>query len=310
MTEPNLKILNRAQAKVDAQKLIDAVSPLLRELVDYSTQTYMRCMHAGDTTFEDLPAFVLYLHIMEMTDGIQVMISNSCCEPVVPLTRSSFEAFISLRYLFQDDYRRRSLSWLYCDFMERKRVEKLLDVESEQGKELHRIVSKELRDVKIPTPSAELLEYIRSPIKDPRFAPIAAEYERLRRKEKVKRPPWYRLFKGPSDIQQLSRKVQMEDFYVVEYRQWSCVLHGGNSRRYLEILSNGTVVGHQLRLAENLVLYSYLAGMFLWMATDSMLMKFRPFERNHAKWSAEIKKKLLELSEIEVEVIERPIPPR
>jgi len=200
MAEPNLKILNRAQAEADAKDLIDIASPLLKELVDYSTQAYMRCMHAGDTSFEDLPAFVLYLHMMEMTDGIQVMISHSCCEPVVPLTRSSFEAFISLRYLLQDDYERRCLCWLYCDLMERKRVEKMLDPESEQEKELRRILSKELKDVEIPTLSHEQLNYIRRSVKDPHFAPITQEYERLKKKEKVKRPPWHRLFGGPSDV--------------------------------------------------------------------------------------------------------------
>ncbi len=134
MTGPNLKILNRAQAEADAKHLIDIAIPVLTELVDNSTWVYLRCIHAGDATYEDLPSFVLYLHIIEMTDGIQVLLSHACCESAVPLLRSSFEAFLSLKYILQQDYRRRSLSWLYFDDMRKMKKIQQLDPESDRGK--------------------------------------------------------------------------------------------------------------------------------------------------------------------------------
>jgi hypothetical protein len=108
-TEPAFKLLNRSQSIADAKPLIERASPLLREIVNYSTNVFMRCMHAGNSGSKDLPAFTLYLHMIEMTDGIEVLMSQACCEPAVPLLRSSFEASMSLRYMLQEDYENRSL---------------------------------------------------------------------------------------------------------------------------------------------------------------------------------------------------------
>jgi len=303
MTDPVFSLLHRTQAVFDAKELIAATSTLLQELVNYSTGVYKRCQHAGNTSDEDLPSFILLLHILEMTDGIEVLLSQSCCESAVPLIRSSFEAFISLQYLFQEqekDYRRRCLCWLYCDHLERKRAEKQLDRESGQGKQLAQALNAEQPNIHLPTLSPEQLKHIRSPRKDPRFVPIIKEYERLKKEERIGRPPWYRMYKGPGDLQQLARKVKMENLYLTFYRDWSAVAHGGSSRRYIERRSNGTLVQHQLRFPENLVRHASWAGKFILTATDSMIRKFRLSERNHFKWSADIAKRLQEMSDIEV----------
>ncbi len=302
MTDSNLKVLNRSQAEADARELIAIASPLLRELVNYSTWVCLRCMRTGKSTYEDMPAHLLYRHVIEMTDGIEVLVSHSCCEPAVPLIRSSLEAFLSLQYLFQDDYRTRSLSWLYCDYLEQRRREKQLDTKSSQGAELQRVLNYELKDVRMPTISPELLNYVRRSIKDPRFASIAEEYERVKKEQNGRKPPWYQLFGGPANLLELARRVKMEHFHIVEYRQWSAVLHGGNASRYVKTRPDGTLVSHQLRFAENLPLHSLHAGIFIWVATDSMLEKFRPVEPSHAKWSAEIKERLLALSKIKIDV--------
>ena len=303
MTDPILRLLNRAQAEVNAKKMIEATSPLLQEIVNYSTRVYMRCEHAGNTSMEDSPPFIFYLHIIEMTDGIQVLLSHSCCEPAVPLIRSSFEAFISLQYLFQgDDYKRKCLCWLYCDYLDKKRIEKQLDRESGQGKELERILNAEQPEIHLPTLSSEQLKYIHSSIEDPRFIPIKHEYERLKEEEN-KRPPWHRLFEGPSNLQRLASTVKMENFYVTLYRDWSATVHARKSRRYMKTLSNRPVVHRQLRFPKDLILYSCLSGHFILTATDLMILKFRPSERNHFEtWSPDIRMRLQELSKAEVVV--------
>jgi hypothetical protein len=307
-SDPNLNILNRALAKSDGNTLIEMANPVLEELVNYSTSVYLRCLHAGNTTHEDVPAFVLYLHIMEMTDGIHVLISHSCCEPAVPLLRSSFEAFLSLRYLLEDDYRNRSQSWLYFDHLASSRRSQQLDPESDRGHELARVLSSEWPDFEIPVLSADQLDYVRSLPRRDAFESIANEYERTRRDRKIDRPEWYTLFDGPQNGQKLAEHLSFERLYIAVYRDWSALTHARDSSRFIEKMPDGTTWGHQLRLAENLAKYSYLAGFFLWAATDSILMKFRPFEPNHAKWSADMKNRLVGLSNIEIEVAGVPAP--
>ena len=40
---------------------------------------------------------------MEMTDGIEVLISQACVVPAIPLLRSSFEALISMEYILEKE---------------------------------------------------------------------------------------------------------------------------------------------------------------------------------------------------------------
>ncbi len=55
-TESLSKILNRDLAEADAKQLIDLVSPILKEVINYSTWAYSRCLSTGDKAYEDLPA--------------------------------------------------------------------------------------------------------------------------------------------------------------------------------------------------------------------------------------------------------------
>lgn len=307
-SDPNLKVLDRAQANADAKYLIEMASPVLLELVNYSTSVYLRCIRARDMTYEDLPASVLYLHIVEMTDAIQVIISHSCSEPAVPLIRSSFEAFLYLEYLLKDKYRDRSLSWLYFAHRAYSKKTEQLDPASDRGRELARALDSEWPDFRIPVLSPEQLNYVRGLPKQDVFESVENEYQRTRKDRKIKNPEWYTLFDGPQHRQELAKHLSRELLYITVYRDWSALSHAGDSSRFIEQQQDGTILGHQLRLAENLAEYSYLAGFFLWAATDAMLLKFRPCELNHAKWSTDMKSRLVELSEIKVEVKRGPTP--
>jgi hypothetical protein len=48
-TDSFKEMLDRDRAKVEARELIDAASPLLRELVNYATHACIRCMRAPDS---------------------------------------------------------------------------------------------------------------------------------------------------------------------------------------------------------------------------------------------------------------------
>jgi len=303
-TDANPRILSRSLARADAKKLIELASPLLEEIINYSTQVYMRCLLTGNSVGKEVAPFVLYIHIIEMTDGVHVLISQSCCEPAGPLIRSSFEAFLSLVYLMRDDYEKRCLAWLYFDYLESVKKYQRFDPESDRGKDFYEALTREMPSVTLPKLSAEHLARIRKISPAPHLIPIQEEYKRA--KKRCRKPSWYTLYDGPRDLRELSRAVSMEGDYNMLYKETSLVTHAGDSSRYIETLPDGVVGGHQLRLAENLITYASRAGLFLWKATDLMLTKFRPPEPAHAKWTNEIAKRLRELSHVEVEVVRKP----
>jgi len=303
--EPFSKILDRFQSKADAKDLVDRASPLLEEVINYSTWAYGRCLTTSDTTYEDLPVFVLYLHIMEMTDAVHILISQSCCEPSVPILRSSFEAFLSLQYLLKEDYRNRSMSWLYFDYRSKTRSLQKLDPQSHVGKEFGDALGRETSDVRVPRLTEQQLKYIRERSSKEVFRPIEVEYARTKGERKLRIVHWYTLFGGPPDIQRLAAALSLEHIYITFYREWAASAHAGDSSRYVETLPDGTVASHQLRLARNLLEYAFYGVFFVWAATDSMLRKFRPFEPNHAKWSDDIRSRLDKLQNVKIDILPR-----
>jgi uncharacterized protein DUF5677 len=114
-TDPQTMILDRQRSRATAIPLLQVASATLQEIVNYSTQLIIRCSDASKSEIqknEEVSIFLLYLHMLEITDAIEVLISESCPYPATPLLRSSFEALIGMDYILREDFTRRSLSWL------------------------------------------------------------------------------------------------------------------------------------------------------------------------------------------------------
>jgi hypothetical protein len=93
-TEAYKPLLDRALLEVGHKPLIELITPVLREAINYSTQAWHRCESAGDhhTELHHVVSMMLFRHVIEMTDGAEALISKSCSVSVVPVLRSSFEA--------------------------------------------------------------------------------------------------------------------------------------------------------------------------------------------------------------------------
>ena len=134
-TEPRQDVLYRELSQIQANELNKVISPLLQEVINFATNVFIRCMSysEGDENV-DLAPFALYRHIMELSDGIEVLLSNACPVPAIPLLRSSFEALLSLEFITEDTdlYERRSLTWLASYVRKRLAVyESLSDLQRE-----------------------------------------------------------------------------------------------------------------------------------------------------------------------------------
>ena len=115
--KPNLKVLDRDFSRAGALEVIEMACPILREVVNHATNVYLRCQHAPFSDLgevdEDAAPFSLYHMVMEMTDGLEELLSQSCVVPAMPVLRASFEAGLGLDYVLQKDAKVRSLCWMY-----------------------------------------------------------------------------------------------------------------------------------------------------------------------------------------------------
>ena len=80
-TQPNELLLNR-DPKTLHKIIPEILTPCLQEVVNYGTQFYQRSQISKEFKSDDTyPVLALYLHMVQMTDSIEVLISNGCAEP-------------------------------------------------------------------------------------------------------------------------------------------------------------------------------------------------------------------------------------
>jgi len=290
-TKPLEAILYRDLSKVAAKNIIEIASPLLQELVNYSTNALRRCeTSTSGNKDEDLAVLMLYLHIIEMTDGIEVLVSQSCPAPAIPLVRSSFEALLSIKYILEADYVRRSLSWLvdyahkrlafYCEPM---------DPSTDRGKAFQKALGaheyEAMQNLPLP-PQAEVQEMItnwQDFLAKPHIQPIEAEFQRCK-KERKRRPNWYQLFGGPGrSLYALAHHLKRGVDYEVLYRHWSSIAHAHDLSRFITGPTEGDSAIRRLRDPSEIKEATRHAALYILEATRLILGRFRPGE-DIARW--------------------------
>ncbi len=111
-------LLNREIRKAEAREIINIASPLLQEEINYATNAFQRCQESAKNVVPDehVPVLASYHHVIGMIDGIEVLISQSCIVPAVPLLRSAFEALLAIDYILEKDYHLRFFPGWYVMF--------------------------------------------------------------------------------------------------------------------------------------------------------------------------------------------------
>jgi hypothetical protein len=284
-TSPAKKILYRELSKVSAQTIISVASPLLQELVNHATNALLRCgMSASGQVDVDLAALALYRHIIEMTDGIEVLISQCCPTPTIPLLRSSFESLLSLEYLFEkpETYETRALCWFVSYARQRLASYERLDHTTAKGQQAEKCYKDDLVQINFqvipPAVVQKAADNMRALLDKPHLKPIVLEDARS------KNGPWYHLFGGPSNLERLAKYLKRSSLYDLLYRPWSRFVHAQDLQPFLTSTRKGPPfsVG-QLR---NSVQLKQVAGLTAWCQLSStrlMIKWFRPGE-NLRQW--------------------------
>jgi hypothetical protein len=289
-TKPFEPLLYRELRKVEAKGIIEIASSLLQEEINYETNAFQRCQESavGAVADEPLPILASYYHVMEMIDGIEALISQSCAVPVIPLLRSSFEALLTIEYILETDYQRRAFSWLVCYVHNRLSQYEMLDPSHQKGKEFQVTfmadnISKFMKLPPFPD-LPKVIQNLRSLLNKPNYQIAESEYQRMKsiRKGKLN---WYSLFGGPGNLKDLAKYLNCGAQYDILYRSWSSVAHADDLSKFLTQTKKGTTVFYPLRNHEELRLLSSIASSFMLRATRKTINKFRPGENtSYTRW--------------------------
>ncbi len=284
-------ILNRDMSRVVARPAIDVAAPLLRQLVDYATNVLVRCESSvAGSKDEHAGVFCLYRHVIEMTDGIEVLVRDACPRPGLLLVRSSFEAVLALEYIIEANSEQRSLAWLCGHIHERIDVHERMDPDTERGR-LFRVAmraDKYTREVTMGDfSSSEPIARLRALLARQPMLSVEEEYSRC--KGRRGKPEWFRLFDGPANLYELCQHLQHVSIYDVLYRKWSSISHATDYEQFAQADTSGTTFVRPLRdpsgVLNDIGEVSVYAANFMLMATRMLLETYRSGEeRNFAEW--------------------------
>ena len=285
-TKPLESILYREFSKVEAKEFIDISSPLLKEIINYATNVLARCAASSSKKpDEDLAILALYRHVIEQTDGIEVLLSQGCATAAIPLLRSSFEALMSMDYILESesDYSIRSLSWLVAYIHNRITMYERLDTMTQKGQQFKKDIENDqmgsyLR-LAFQKEARQARANLSSMLAKPHIVRIEEEYNRRNN------PKWYQLFKGPPNTEALARHLKRGAQYTMLYRHWSTIVHAQDFSSFLMRTTNGRSVIKRLRDTSEIKLTANLGATFCIETTRMALGKYRPGElRDFAKW--------------------------
>lgn len=280
-TPPLTPLLDRARSKAEASALVRIVDPLLEELVNYATHVFDRCQSsATGGQDEELGPLILYLDVVEMTDGVHTMIKDVCAGAAIPVLRSLFEAELYLDFLLSKKDPERSLAWL-VDYAT-TRIDRLQRYDPIKKSETKRRKKKGLLG---PTKKErELSALIRMEIKglqnflgQPHIVPVKAKIGRASR--------WYQPYGGGATLEQLANTLGRGDEYQKLYRYWSAVSHAGDLSRFLSVTSADAPAFQPLRDPTQVAEIASIASMIILRATRRMIARYRPTEtRSLQEW--------------------------
>lgn len=279
-TEPHQDVLYRELSQIQANELNQVISPLLQEVINFATNVFIRCMSYSESEENtDLAPFALYRHIMELADGVEVLLASACPVPAIPLLRSTFEALLSLEYITEDSdlYERRSLTWLASYVRKRLSMYESLVVSTSRGQQFLESIEQDRTITDFPMPPPEqvesAIENLHQLLSRDQFTEIQSQFA-----SEGAFTRWYSLFGGPNNLRDLARHLNLHAQYDVLYRQWSLATHAQDFSPFLGTGIDGERGIRGLRDVEPTKEVATFAVTFLLNATRLLINKFHPGE--------------------------------
>lgn len=298
-------MLERAEVVREAQPIIEVACPLLRELVNASGAAFQRCQGAPINRggeHEELAPTILYRHMIELVDGIEVLFASSCVQAAVPLVRATFEASLALKYILADNYTQRSLSWTCGHVHSRISDYQRLDRSTLIGADHAVAFERELNMPPTQTlDSSAAVENLRQLLCRSEFVPIEAEYQRTMKARRKKHIDWYELFDGPKNRRLLAKSIGEEAQYLGFYGEWSRFSHAASASAYLTSGNHPKEAAfYALRTPLHMPRLAFLTASYLLNATRLMTTHFRGGEDLRRWYEEDVKPRWDELRTLRI----------
>jgi len=289
-TPENETLLDRNISKAEpVSELINSVSPLLQEAINYSLGLYQRCKNTKECSSDEAIApLALFLHIIQMADSIDVLLCNGCAEPASLQLRSLFEARLGLEYMLQKNTQQRANSWIVMKMINDIECFETMDPSSPKGNKIideleKRGIMTQFEGMK----SQKVVDYItkiRTALSKPEYSEVYAEYNRIV-KQGRKYPEWYSFFDGPKTLKELSIVLGQDFTYQTLYSSWSEISHASSTRHLTFPFEDGSSFFGLIRNPTNTIHIGTMAISMILETIAFLVNKYRSYESTKlSKW--------------------------
>jgi len=281
--QPLKGILDRDLEIANAQSIINQWSPYLEELCNYSSNLLGRCQNSM-TGVDGTPStlIVLYYHIIQMADGINAASSQSCFDAVIPMLRSLWEGALSIEYILQDAFARRSTAWMVCCHMNTKSFLESLDPTTVKGKSIQGVKRQDKVHQHIdflhrpPTGISIALRDVDQKLRKKKFKTVLDDLT----SDTGKLMKWHSIDKGPRNLEQLAYRLGKPLEYEFLYRYFSEISHAHNTT-HATVQDQGKHFMAQMRNASGAETVYKMSTTYLINAAELIAAKLRPGEEVH-----------------------------
>lgn len=280
--KPNLGILDRDLSIAESGKVISEFSPYLEDLCNFASNALVRC-EKSLKGIKGTPASLifLYFHIIQMSDGVQVLCSRACFDSSVILLRSLWEATLSIEFMVESNFEKRSTAWLASCYLKKRRSDELYLSEDGSLSKFEYMQQKDklYKDTNFTLPTQENLnkhlEQYDKMFKKPKFRAALALIREGKKPNKEKK--WFSIDGGPNNIKELADHLHKPLDYEILYKMFSEVSHGQVPGNAIEGI-DGKLYLSSIRSSTDSILVYSLTSNYLTIATNLVVKKILPEE--------------------------------
>lgn len=236
---PLLSILNRDEASKQISDALPSQVDMLCDLVNYGSNLIIRSFNSSQRHLDAIVVCgVLLKQVVAMVDAVETLVRNGQIHPAFLQARAACEASLYLQWVLASDTDRKAAAYIVSNYR-RERIWASRAIKGSREAEVFGEITRSLRmdlhenDPELDSAAQKQLAEVNRILAQTHFAPMDAEFEKIKQKDRrAREPAWYAPF-GVTSIRQIAKQLDRLPDYAVFYGKGSQVTHSASYRDHL-----------------------------------------------------------------------------
>lgn len=261
----------------------------ITELVSFGTHLIhwdFQIQRGKDT---NIPTIFLR-NCIELADAIAILIEKSSIDPAKIQFRALMENSLALQYMIDENESIRAHCFLVCKAIKDIKYYKQFVPTEETSKNFVAKIKKQEPhfDLSSHANLDEILYVIQAKegqLKEPIYDSVYEEFVKTCKEKRTNDPNWYSLYDGPSNFEELCKKLEYTIIYEFAYRKYSQNVHGIDVMKGFVSTGKGTADMIQIRDFEDCKeVFYYTVNILLDSFTKFITKRLPNKTEEYKKW--------------------------